>query len=81
VDDLDAVGHGAGEVEATRTIAPQRVGFNFKVRPRAEPVEAAKIGKQQAKKNTLAVELAVQRRRVQQGSQRGEAPKLTRLDL
>ena len=54
--------------------------LNVQVRPSAAKVEAAKVGRAMAKKIDLAIKAKEQKRRIAQGSQRGDAP-LGRVDL
>mmetsp|Transcript_49639 Transcript_49639/g.63622 ORF Transcript_49639/g.63622 Transcript_49639/m.63622 type:complete len:425 (-) Transcript_49639:349-1623(-) len=64
----------------TRASRPFRIGFDYKVQPMQVEIKAAKIGKNQAKKNALMVKLKTQQNLVKQGSQRGVAPS-SRVDL
>lgn len=80
MDDFDGQARD-GEAESARVQMPMRVGFNFKVRPRTEQIEPAKQGKQQLKKKELADTTLKNKRRFAEGSKRGEAPRLTRLDM
>ena len=53
---------------------PIRTGFNFKVKPKANVIEAVNIGKNTEKKSKLVTKLKDVKRKTVQGSQRGEQP-------